>query len=138
MIIEFLDDAVPPRLRRRNEPEIDAITQAETNKRPHASWVGRTSEKSPFVVHLEVLRDSHAQPDRINSVQYALRCTGRHRLNPTPVDGDIDGMQAVELDRAGKITGADQVNLMGLVGRDRRKLGIFLALRDISSGPPMG
>ena len=138
MVVELLDDSVPPRLGRWNEPEIDAIAQAETNKRSHASGMGWASVKGHFIVHLKVLRDAHTQPDRINSVQNALRCFGGHRLYPAPVDRGIDGMQAVEPDRAGKVTGADQINLMGLVGQKRRELGIFLALWGISSGPPMG
>jgi hypothetical protein len=67
-----------------------------------------------------------------------LRRFGGQRLYPAPVDRGIDGMKPVEPGGAGKITGADQINLMGLVGQKRWELGIFLALRDISSGPPMG
>ncbi len=33
MVVELLDDPVPPWLGRWNEPEIDAVAQAETNKR---------------------------------------------------------------------------------------------------------
>ena len=54
--------------RRRDEPEMDAITQAETNERPHASRMGRASVKGQFIVHLKVLWDAHTQPNRINSV----------------------------------------------------------------------
>ena len=46
-------------------------------------------------------------------------------------------MQAVEPDRTGKVTRADHINLMGLIGQERRKLGILLALRCISSGSPV-
>src|SRR4030042_833892 len=100
--------------------------------------MGWTSIENHLIVHLKVLRDSHTQPERINSVQNALRCTGGYRLYPAAVDRDIDSMQAVEPDRAGKVARADQINLMGLIGQKRRKLGIFLALWSISSGPPMG
>ena len=116
MVVELLDDPVPPWLGRWNEPEIDAVAQAETNKRSHTSWIGWTAEESHLVVHLKILRDAHTQSDRINSVQNALRCTGWDRLYPAPVDCGIDGMQTVETDRAGKVTRADHINLMGLVG----------------------
>ena len=46
-------------------------------------------------------------------------------------------MQAVELYRTGKVARTDHINLMGLVGQERWKLGILLALRCISSGSPM-
>jgi hypothetical protein len=67
-----------------------------------------------------------------------LRCTGSYRLYPAAVDGCIDNIEAVESDRTSKVTGADQVNLMGLVGKKGRELRIFLAFWDISSSPPVG
>src|SRR5512139_1100598 len=137
MIVELLDNTVPPWFGRWNEPKLDPVTQAETNKRSHTSWMGRTAIKSQFVVYLKVLRDSHPQPNRVNSFQNALRCTGRHRLYPAPVDRCIDGMQAIALDRTSTITGADQINLMGLIGCLRWKLRIFFALWLIPPGPPM-
>src|SRR6266496_3684590 len=101
MVVELLDDSVPPWLGRWNEPELDSIVQAETNKRSHASWIDWTAEESHLIVHLKIVRDAHTQPDRINSVQNALCSTGCDRLYPASVDCSIDGMQAIELDRAG-------------------------------------
>src|SRR5512139_2482928 len=121
MVIEFLDETVAPWLRRWNEPEIDTIAQAEANKGSHASWMGRASVKSQFIVNLKVLRDAHTQPNRISSVQNALRCFGGHGFYAAPVHCGIDGIQAVEPDRAGKITRADQIDLMGLVGQNPGK-----------------
>ena len=46
-------------------------------------------------------------------------------------------MEAVEADRAGKVAGADQIDLMGLIGEVGREGRIFLALRYISSRSPM-
>ena len=68
MVVEFFDHSVPPWLRRWNEPEIDSIMQAETDKRSHASGMGWTSIKGQLIVHLKVLRDAHTQPERINRV----------------------------------------------------------------------
>ena len=138
MVVELLDDAVPPWLGRWNEPEIDSVAQAEPNEGSHAAGMGWASVKGQLIVHLKVLGNPHTQPDRINSVQNALRRFGEQWLYPAPVDRGIDGMKAVEPEGAGKVTGADQINLVGLVGQKRWKLGIFLALRAIPSGPPMG
>lgn len=55
MVIELLDNSVPLRFGRWNEPEMDSKMQAETNKRSHASWMGGTSIKGQFIVHLKVL-----------------------------------------------------------------------------------
>jgi len=137
MIVELLDDAVPPWLGRWNEPEMDPVAQAEPDKRPHAPWVGRASVEGQLIVRLKVLGNPHTQPDRINSLQNALCRFRGQRLYSAPVDRGIDGMKTVEPDGAGKVTGTDQINLMGLIGQKRRKLGIFLALGLIPPGPPM-
>ena len=138
MVVEVFDDSVPPRLGGWDEPEFDTIMQAETNKRSHASWMGWTSVKGQLIVHLKILWDSHTQPDRINSVQNALCCTGGHRLHPATVDRRIDNTEAVESDGASKVVGADQFNLMGLVTQKGREPGTFLPFLDISPSSPMG
>jgi hypothetical protein len=73
MVIELLDHSVAPWLSRRDEPKIDAIEQAEADKRPHSPRMDRTAEEGNFIVHLEVVGNAQALSDRINSVQNALR-----------------------------------------------------------------
>ena len=68
MVIELFDHPVAPRLGRRDEPEIDSVEQAEADKRPHSPRMDRTAEEGHFVVHLEVVGNAHALPDRIDSV----------------------------------------------------------------------
>jgi len=115
MVIEFFYHPVTPRLGRWNEPKIDPIQQAESNKWPHSAGMDRTAEKGHFIVHLEIVGNAHALPDRVDSIQNTLSRLGGHRLYTAAVDCRIDGIQAVEPDRAGKITGADQIYLMGLI-----------------------
>src|SRR4030043_1900330 len=66
MVVELFDDSVPPRFGRRNEPEMDPVTQAQANQGAHAAGMGWAAEKSQFIVRLQILRDPHPQPDRIN------------------------------------------------------------------------
>jgi hypothetical protein len=99
--------------------------------------MGWASVKSQFIIHLKILWYAYPQPNRINSVQNALGCLGGHGLYSAPVNCGIDGIQTVEPDRASQVTGADQINLMGLVGRKPWEIWIFLALWDVSSGPTM-
>jgi hypothetical protein len=67
MVIELLDDAIPPWLRKRNEPEMGSIMEAETNQGAHASWMGWAAVKGQFIVHLKVLWDAHTQPECIKA-----------------------------------------------------------------------
>lgn len=55
MVIELLDDAVTPRLGRGNEPEMNAIVQAEANQRSHPSWMRGAAVEGHLIVHLKVL-----------------------------------------------------------------------------------
>jgi hypothetical protein len=71
MVIELFEHPVAPC--RRDEPEMDSIEQTEANKWPHSPRMGRAAEEGNLVVYLEVVGNAKAFPDRIDSVQNALR-----------------------------------------------------------------
>ena len=107
MVIELFHYSVPSRLGRRDKPELDPVGQAEADKRLHSSWVGWTPVKDQLIVHLKILRDAHAHPDRINRVQNALCCFRGHWFYSATVDCGIDRIQAVESNLPSKIAGVD-------------------------------
>ena len=59
MVVELLDNPVPPRLRRRNDLEIDAVGQPKPNQRPHAAEIDRTSIKGELIFAYKIVRNPH-------------------------------------------------------------------------------
>src|SRR5260370_17904024 len=75
MVIEFLHDAVAPRLGHRNEPRFYSLGQAQANQTSHPARVTPTTVENRFVVYLLMLRYPQTTP-----------------MNPDTIDGMLPGL----------------------------------------------
>src|SRR5207253_3821832 len=74
-IVEFLNNAVTPRLSDWNEPGLNTIEQAQPNQRPHRTRMTSAPVEHQLVVDLLVPRQSQAQPCRPERCDCALCIT---------------------------------------------------------------
>ena len=62
VVIEPFDHAIAPGFGGRDEPEGDAIMQAQADERPHAPGMGGTAIEGHFIIDLEMSGHPQALP----------------------------------------------------------------------------
>ncbi|MPM98683.1 hypothetical protein SDC9_145871 [bioreactor metagenome] len=131
-VVESLHAAVPPWLRRRNEPRLHSAVQAEANKRPHASRIFGTAGEGEGIVHLDSVRNTQTFPDIPEAVHDALRSFRDRGVQSAPRSGQIDHVETVEANRPLQVARSDEIRLMGVVDPGGRKSRIRRSLGGIA------
>ena len=137
MVIEFFHYAITPRLAFGNEPELNAIEQAQPNQAAHAMRMCRAAVENHLVVDLLMLRHSQPPPDGPKRINGMLCIAFDERFNSATPSRQINGVEAVKTRGAVQITRADEIRLMNRIDRCCFQRGILLAFGFITTGSPM-
>ena len=137
VVVEFLYHAVSPRFPWRNEPELNAMMQTESNQATHAPRMRRTTIEDHVVIDLEMIGDAQSLPDSPYGIDSMLSTPLDHRYEGTATAGQIDAVETVKAGRTAKITGTHKIQLMDAIDTGAFQTRIGFAFGLIAFGPAL-
>src|SRR5215831_3215163 len=137
LVIEFLNNAVAPRLCHGNKPSLDTIEQAKPYQVTHATRVSATSIEDRFVINLHVTGYSQTAPAKPDSVYGVLTGLIQNWVGRTPTGRQVDAIQTEESNRPTQIARTNEVHLVHLVNSIAGQFGVLLAFRLVAPRPAM-
>ena len=140
VVIEPFDHAIAPGFGGRDEPEGDAIMQAQADERPHAPGMGGTAIEGHFIIDLEMSGHPQALPNRPECCIDGVAATAEQGLRSTPAGGQVHDIHAVEAHGfclPFEVTRSHEIGLVAVIGGHRRQGRIGGAFRLITAGTPL-